>query len=855
MGGSQTPLTERQGVRYALLSLFLLAGLGLLGYLGFETRQQLDQIERAPTDNAQYIYAQLEVEHLRLLEALSTANHATVPDLRNLRTRFDIFYSRVDVVAVRRPALAPELAEPLQPGVEALQDFVEGLVPVIDGPDASLRAAIPSLREAVDTAFPMSRTLAQQALTVFGSAASERRADVRHLVLQTSALAFVLILALGLIVVVLLRVYQRATELARETALARARLQSTVGASQDAVLVLDTDLALMDFTGGAEHIFAAPADRMLGRSMPETLLPPEQRSAFRRALDSLENAADQPPGLIQLEACRADGSAFPAEATLAAVSGAHGPLYVCFLRDISERRRAENEIKAALDRAVTAERAKSEFIAMMSHEMRTPLNGLMAALEILDEQPRPTPKQKRYIGVARATSHQLLTHVNDVLQISKLESDTFALAQTTFDVGEFLQAVVTANEALITASGNRLDLAPGVLPDTPVRGDRSRTNQILLNLLGNAAKFTENGTITLSCEQLPHDGDGLMLRFSVQDTGEGIAPEDIARIFEDFVTLNPSFSRESSGTGLGLSIARRLAQAMGGDIGVTSEPGVGSTFWFDLPFERAEALDGNEDAPAALRPLPATQQGKPLEILVVEDNAINRMIAREFIESTGARVTEACDGQEGVERAQETRFDAIFMDIGMPRMDGLTATARIREHGASVQAPVFGLTAHAQPEDLAAFREAGMQDVLVKPVRRADIVALLGSASVAPAAGPESDEGDVLVRAKAVEELLQMLGEETLMGTFLRFAEETQGVLNDLPEMPDAGFAPMLHQLAGSAGSFGAMRLRRALLVAEGASKEGHAGDYAEARADVIATWQDTVAAYGEIGLLLDDGF
>ncbi|MCT8159742.1 PAS domain-containing hybrid sensor histidine kinase/response regulator [Pseudoruegeria sp. SHC-113] len=855
MGGSETPLTERQGVRYALFSLFLLAALGLLGYLGFETRQQLDQIERAPTDNARYIYAQLEVEHLRLLEALSTADRAAFPSLNTIRTRFDIFYSRIDVVAVRRPSLDPALAEPLQPGVEALQDLVEGLVPLIDGPDGLLMASIPQLRQDVANAFPISRTLAQQALTVFGAAADERRGDVRRLVLQASALAFVLVLALGLIVLLLLRVYQRATDLAHETALARARLQSTVGASQDAVLVLDTDLALVDFTGGAERIFGAEAKSILGQPMPETLLPQDQRESFRAALRARGNAVGAPSGLIQLDACRADGTPFPAEATLAAVSGSHGPLYVCFLRDISERRRAENKLKAALERAVTAERAKGEFIAVMSHEMRTPLNGLMAALEILDEQPRPTPKQKRYIGVARSTSHQLLTHVNDVLQISKLESGTFTPAQSTFDVGEFLQALFTANEALVAASGNRLVLAEGLLPETPVRGDRSRTNQILLNLLGNAAKFTDNGTITLACETLARDGDDLMLRFSVQDTGEGIAPGDLARIFEDFVTLDPSFKRESSGTGLGLSIARRLAQALGGDIGVESEPGVGSTFWLDLPFERAEAVEAGGDAAQALHPLPLTQHGAPLEILVVEDNAINRMIAREFIESTGARVTEARDGQEGVELAQESRFDAIFMDIGMPRMDGLTATALIRDSGASAEAPIFGLTAHAQPEELAAFRAAGMQDVLVKPVQRADILALLGTTAAAPSAAPEGEEADVLVRAKAIEELLQMLGEETLMGTFLRFAEETQSVLNDLPETPDAGFAPVLHQLAGSAGSFGAMRFRRALLVAEGASKEGHAGDYTEARADVIATWQGTVAAYGEIGLLLDDGF
>ncbi|WP_176244064.1 PAS domain-containing hybrid sensor histidine kinase/response regulator [Pseudoruegeria aquimaris] len=846
-------MTRWQGARYALLTLFLLAGIGLLAFLGYETRVQLDRLERAPNENAQYIYAQLEVEHLRLLEALAKAARSPYPDLDDVRTRFDILFSRADIVGIRRQSLEPELGDPLEQGVQEMLAFLNGLLPLIDSPDAVLAGALNRLRDEVQAAYPETRDLAQKALIIFAEAAEERREEVRRLVLLTSTLAVVLVLALALIVVVLLRVYQRAAALARDNAQARERLQATVGASQDAVLVMDTDFALMEVAGGAERIFGEDVAARLGEPMPEALLPEDQAATFRETLKARSEGRAGPGGLVELTARRTDGSLFPAEATLAAATGPRGQFFVCFLRDISERRRAEDARKEALDRAVKAEKAKSEFIAVMSHEMRTPLNGLMAALEILDE-PRLTPKQKRYIGVARTTSQQLLAHVNDVLQISKLESGTFTPARETFSPAQFLQAVAAANEPLVEASGNRLVLATPTPPEGPVTGDRGRLNQILLNLLGNAAKFTRNGTITLGCEPRAQEGETLRLRFWVQDTGEGIAAEDLARIFEDFVTLDPAFQRESSGTGLGLSIARRLAQALGGEIGVESELGKGSTFWVDLPFERgAQDASGPVQA-ASLSPLPAPVDGAALEVLVVEDNAINRMIAREFIESTGAHVTEAADGLEGVQMAQEKRFDAIFMDIGMPQLDGMTATRRIRSGGASAEAPIFGLTAHAQPEDIASFLEAGMQDVLVKPVRRADIHALLGSSG--PAQGEDDeDPADTLVNAQAIEELLQMLGEETLMGTFLRFAEETQAVLADLPEAPSPEIAPMLHRLAGSAGSFGALRFRHALLVAEGAAKEGHAGDYAEALAEVSAVWQDTTAAYAEIGLLLDDGF
>jgi CheY-like chemotaxis protein len=357
----------------------------------------------------------------------------------------------------------------------------------------------------------------------------------------------------------------------------------------------------------------------------------------------------------------------------------------------------------------------------MSHEMRTPLNGLLGSLELL-EQGDLDAVQRRHLATLRLSGELLLHHVNDVLDISRLDAAAHSFALEPIDPAAILRDLAESQAAVAAAAGNVIEV---VLPEADritLLGDPRRLRQALLNLLGNALKFTRSGRITLAFTTGAENEDGLAVEFRVSDTGIGIAAEDQSRIFEDFVTLDASYGRAAEGTGLGLPITRRLVTAMGGCIGVESAPGAGSSFWIrlSLPVDRGRT---EPTPPAAALPpaAPATAagpSGRPCHVLMVEDNEVNRAILRAFLGKLGHEVEEAHDGEEGVRLAELRRYDLIFMDISMPRLSGVEATRLIRAgDGVSRDAPIVAVTAHALPAELAAFRAAGIDAVLTKPIR------------------------------------------------------------------------------------------------------------------------------------------
>ena len=383
--------------------------------------------------------------------------------------------------------------------------------------------------------------------------------------------------------------------------------------------------------------------------------------------------------------------------------------------DVTARKQAESQLIAARVQAEQANRAKSAFLANMSHEIRTPMNAILG-LNHLMRRAGATPQQSERLAQIDTAGQHLMSIINDVLDLSKIEAGGVTLEIATFDVAAVLENVAS----LIAESARSKGLAVEVAgPSAPARvsGDPTRLRQALLNYAANAVKFTDRGKITLRADVQQDGADWLLLRFSVSDTGAGIAPENQSRIFDTFEQADASTSRKHGGTGLGLAITRRLAQLMGGDVGVDSSPGVGSRFWFTARVLRAQgAIAGAPalDAIDAERQLRSRHRGT--RVLVVEDNEVNRVIVREMLVGLGISVDTAADGRDALALARTHRYSLVLMDLQMPEIDGLEATRRMRELPGWASIPIVALTANVFDEDRRACEAAGMTDFLSKPI-------------------------------------------------------------------------------------------------------------------------------------------
>ncbi|MGE0093387.1 MAG: ATP-binding protein [Alphaproteobacteria bacterium] len=380
------------------------------------------------------------------------------------------------------------------------------------------------------------------------------------------------------------------------------------------------------------------------------------------------------------------------------------------LGEIVERNRINEELSRLSREAEAAERAMGAFLATMSHELRTPMNGVVGMTSLLLDTPL-TPDQHRYVQAVRSAADTLLSVVNDVLDYSKLEAGRIELEALDFNLANCITSVTTLLESSASAKG--LTLATSIAPGTPKRlvGDVGRLRQILFNLVGNAIKFTEKGSVTIEVHPASQTADKVMLRFVVRDTGIGIPPEVRADLFTRFTQANCTIARKYGGTGLGLAICRQLCTLMDGTIGVESIVGQGSAFWFDLPF--APAAETAPPKPAITAAVPV----EPLRILVAEDNRTNQMVVTAALGKHGHTIDVVANGLEAVEAVQRVPYDVVLMDDQMPEMDGVEAAKTIRAlKTETAKVPIIALTGNVLPEDKARYLEAGMTEHVAKPV-------------------------------------------------------------------------------------------------------------------------------------------
>ncbi len=383
------------------------------------------------------------------------------------------------------------------------------------------------------------------------------------------------------------------------------------------------------------------------------------------------------------------------------------------LRELVEER--TRELNLTKEAAESANLAKSAFLANMSHEIRTPLAAISGMARLIRRQAL-SAEQVDKLNKLEAASKHLNATINDVLDLSKIEANRLVLEEIPIDVSVIFENVATMLQQNVEEKGLHLQLNVAPMP-TGLQGDSTRLGQALLNYASNAVKFTDRGTVILVGRVEEESPESVLLRFEVQDTGPGIAPEKLAKLFSPFVQEDSTTTRKYGGSGLGLAISKRLVTAMGGEVGVESEVGFGSTFWLTVRLAKGVTVDLADQNDSVIH---ADVQIKTMcagrRVLLAEDDDFNREIATILLEDLGLVVEVAEDGQAALEMATKSAYDLILMDMQMPRLDGLEATRRIRNQGVGSAVPIVAMTANAFAEDRIRCLEAGMNDFLTKPV-------------------------------------------------------------------------------------------------------------------------------------------
>lgn len=498
------------------------------------------------------------------------------------------------------------------------------------------------------------------------------------------------------------------------------RCHAILESAVDILIIIDDKGIIEIFNATAEKVFGYSREDVIGRNVK--MLMPEP---YHNEHDSyIENYKKTGMGKIigigrEVVAKRRDGTTFPIDLAVSEFRAGSQRKFLGIIRDITERKRTEEELKVAILAAESANKAKGEFLANMSHEIRTPMNTIIGMTELaLDTE--LTEEQRRYLKSVLSSSETLLYLINDILDFSKTEAGHIKIEAVDFNLTEVVERVVETMS--ISARNKGIELINYIDPDLNVllKGDPNRLRQIIINLIGNAIKFTDEGEVIIKVEEalIPSPSNNtILLHFSVSDTGIGISKENQGLLFKKFSQVDGSSVRRFGGTGLGLSISKSLIELMGGEISVESEEGSGSTFHFYLPFDKQEVKNGRDEFA-----LPETMLNRSdIRILIAEDNIDNQNLAKTILQKAGYNTEIAENGRIAFDSFRNVNYDLILMDVQMPEVDGFEASRNIRqfekEQGLK-RVPIIALTAHTMEGYREECLKNGMDDYITKPLKK-----------------------------------------------------------------------------------------------------------------------------------------
>ena len=804
----------------------ILVGLGLLALLLglminklFSEYQDLLIVEDTIFTGQDYyqLDGQLADLDITLLEQITNNNLSK----EELLLKVDTVLNKLLVLESSQSGVILGYNEEVRVLMRPIDQFVNETISIIDKEDEISFEDILILREMVKKVRPK---ISKNAFLVYRLAVvrsqEHRKNFSKQLIWTAGSTVFFLIMLSGLLLL-LDRMLRSAIRRADELTASSRQLAITVAGSMDAIIIADGYSKIIEYNTSAQGVFGWSREEIIGKTMEELFFRKGLRDAYKNAMaQSLElsntNVVD---GVrVELTAWRKNGEEFEVELNMTYVERNNDAIYMAYIRDISDRKVAEKILIEARDRAERTDKAKSQFLAVMSHEMRTPLAGIIGVMDLL-KTTKLTKKQDHYVQIATSSGEIMLEHINEALDITRIEGGALNLSPQEFNLPDLVRSLVEILKPLANEKKLNLDLQIDNKIKTNFMGDSLRIRQILTNLLGNSIKFTDKGSIKFVISY-SHGSDTSKLKFKITDTGKGIAPEDHKKIFDDFVVISSGGKQQTRGDGLGLSISRKIARQMGGDIIVESNINEGATFILSLPLKQVAKTDVVE--PKALD-IPM-ENFKKINVLVVEDSITNREVLCDMLEGMGHNVRSATNGLETLNQAKKQLFDIIFMDINMPIMGGIEATQKIRSGGGlNSKTYIVGLTAHGSDEFGVEAKESGMDCYITKPIRLAALRKIISDVV------SNSSFETIGELSTVLKELFETLGCEKTLGVSRIFFEELEQFINQYNQgilsHDNHALAEAAHKIKGAAAMLGLDLLETKFAQLESDAREDNIRD------------------------------